>query len=160
MASKGFWAGWVGFAGWLMILIGSIDFFQGLIAIIRDKYYVLAPNQIIVFDMTTWGWVMLIWGIVVALAGLGLLTRVRFRALDHDHHREPELHRSARIHRVVPVHALGADCDRPELHRPLRADRALGRCQGHGSAAALTSEARPAGLPGRRASSRHLFVAG
>ena len=74
MASKGFWAGWVGFAGWLMIVIGSIDFFQGLIAIIRDKYYLLTPNQIIVFDMTTWGWVMLIWGIVVALAGLGLLS--------------------------------------------------------------------------------------
>ena len=74
MASKGFWAGWVGFAGWLMILIGSIDFFQGLIAIIRDKYYLLTPDQIIVFDMTTWGWVMLIWGIIVALAGLGLLS--------------------------------------------------------------------------------------
>ena len=25
------------------------------------------------FDLTTWGWVMLIWGIVVALAGFGLL---------------------------------------------------------------------------------------
>ena len=62
------------FAGLLMIVIGSIDFFQGLIAIIRDKYYVLTPNQILVFDMTTWGWVMLIWGIVVALAGLGLLS--------------------------------------------------------------------------------------
>ena len=74
MASKSSWAGWIGFAGWLMIVIGSIDFFQGLIAIIRDKYYVLTPSQILVFDLTTWGWVMLIWGIVVALAGLGLLS--------------------------------------------------------------------------------------
>jgi hypothetical protein len=74
VASKSFWAGWVWFAGLLMIVIGSLDFFQGLIAIIRDKYYVLAPNQIIVFDMTTWGWVMLVWGIVVALAGFSLLS--------------------------------------------------------------------------------------
>ena len=74
MASKNFWSGWVVFAGWLMIVIGSIDFFQGLIAIIRDKYYLLTPSQILVFDLTTWGWVMLIWGIVVALAGLGLLS--------------------------------------------------------------------------------------
>ena len=74
MASKGFWAGWVVFAGLLMVIIGSLDFFQGLIAIIRDKYYVLTPTQIIVFDLTTWGWVMLIWGIVVALAGFGLLS--------------------------------------------------------------------------------------
>ena len=74
MASKGFWTGWVWFAGLVMILIGSLDFFQGLIAVIRNKYYVLTPNQIIVFDLTTWGWVMLIWGIVVALAGFGLLS--------------------------------------------------------------------------------------
>ena len=45
-------SGWIGFAGWLMVVIGALDFFEGLIAIIRDKYYVLAPNQIIVFDMT------------------------------------------------------------------------------------------------------------
>jgi hypothetical protein len=69
------WTGWVAFAGWMMVLIGTLDFFQGLIAVIRDQYYVLAPNQIIVFDLTTWGWITLIWGIVVALAGLGLLAR-------------------------------------------------------------------------------------
>jgi hypothetical protein len=74
VASKGFWAGWVWFAALLMIVIGSLDFFQGLIAVIRDKYYVLTPSQIIVFDLTTWGWVILIWGIVVALAGVGLLS--------------------------------------------------------------------------------------
>jgi len=74
VASKGFWAGWVWFAGLLMIVIGSLDFFQGLIAIIRNNYYVLTANQIIVFDLTTWGWIMLIWGIVVALAGFGLLS--------------------------------------------------------------------------------------
>jgi hypothetical protein len=73
MASEGFWAGWVWFAGLLMIVIGFLDFFQGLIAVIRDKYYVLTPQQIIVFDLTTWGWIMLIWGIIVALAGFALL---------------------------------------------------------------------------------------
>ena len=74
VASKSFWAGWVLFAGIVMVVIGSLDFFQGLIAIIRDKYYVLTPTQIVVFDMTTWGWVMLLWGIVVALAGFALLS--------------------------------------------------------------------------------------
>jgi hypothetical protein len=69
------WTGWVGFAGWLMILIGALDVFEGLIAIIRDKYYVLAPNQIIVFDMTTWGWITLIWGLLLAFAGWGLISR-------------------------------------------------------------------------------------
>ncbi len=65
------WTGWIAFAGWLMVIIGTIDFFQGLIAVIRDQYYVFTPNQIVVFDMTTWGWITLIWGIVLGLAGLG-----------------------------------------------------------------------------------------
>jgi hypothetical protein len=68
------WTGWVGFAGWLMLIIGSIDAFEGLIAIIRGKYYVMTPQSIVVFDVKTWGWIGLIWGIVVALVGLGLLT--------------------------------------------------------------------------------------
>ena len=68
------WTGWIAFAGWVMIIIGSIDFFEGLIAIIRDTYYVLAPNQVIVFDVTAWGWITLIWGIIVAVAGVALLS--------------------------------------------------------------------------------------
>jgi hypothetical protein len=69
------WAGWIGFAGWLMIVIGSLDFFEGLIAVIRGKYYVLTPSQIVVFDLRTWGWITLFWWIIVALAGFGLLSR-------------------------------------------------------------------------------------
>ena len=73
MASRGVWAGWVFFAGVLMVVIGILNFFQGLIAIIRDNYYVLTPQQIIVFDLTAWGWIMLIWGLVVAAAGAALV---------------------------------------------------------------------------------------
>ena len=38
-----------------------------------DEYYVFGPQQIIVFDMTTWGWITMIWGVILGLAGLGLL---------------------------------------------------------------------------------------
>jgi hypothetical protein len=69
------WTGWIGFAGCLMIIIGGIDFFEGLIAIIRGQYYAVGPNQIIVFDTTTWGWITMLWGIIVLLAGFGLLSR-------------------------------------------------------------------------------------
>jgi hypothetical protein len=74
MASRGFWAGWVTFAGILMVVIGFLDFFEGLIAVIRGQYYVLAPSQVVVFDMTTWGWLMMIWGVVVLIAGWSLLS--------------------------------------------------------------------------------------
>jgi len=74
MAGSETWAGWVRFAGILMLIIAVVDVFQGLIAIIRSEYYVLTPNQIIVFDTTTWGWITMIWGIVVACAAFGLLS--------------------------------------------------------------------------------------
>ena len=55
MASRRSWAGWIFFAGVLMVVIGILNFVQGLIAIIRDDYYVLTPEQIIIFDLTAWG---------------------------------------------------------------------------------------------------------
>ena len=66
-------AGWIGFAGILMLITGSIDFFQGLIALIEDEYYVVTSSGFLVFDLTGWGWVLLIWGTLLVLAGLGLL---------------------------------------------------------------------------------------
>ena len=43
-----------------------------MIAIIRGQYFVIHGNQLIVFDTTTWGWITMIWGIVLFLAGLAL----------------------------------------------------------------------------------------
>jgi hypothetical protein len=74
MVRGGTWGGWIAFAGVLMVIIGSLDFFEGLIAVIRDDYYVLTKGQLIVFDVTTWGWITLIWGVIVVLAGSGLLS--------------------------------------------------------------------------------------
>lgn len=73
MARNTTWTGWIMFAGWLMVIIGSLDFFEGLIALIRGGYYAVTPSQIVVFNLTTWGWITLLWGIVLFLAGLGLL---------------------------------------------------------------------------------------
>jgi hypothetical protein len=72
MATKAPMAGWIGFAAIMMLIVGMLTFFEGLVAVVRDNYYVLTPQQIIVFDVSTWGWIMLIWGTVLVLAGLGL----------------------------------------------------------------------------------------
>ena len=66
------WTGWVGFTAAMPAVIGAINFFEGLIAIVRDEYYVVAGKQVILFDLTTWGWIMLFWGIVLFVAGLAL----------------------------------------------------------------------------------------
>jgi uncharacterized membrane protein (DUF2068 family) len=72
MSSKSM-AGWIGFAGIVMLIIGGIDFFQGLIALFDDKYYVVTASGFLVVDLTTWGWIMLVWGVVLMLAGFGLV---------------------------------------------------------------------------------------
>ena len=69
------WTGWIGFAAILLTLIGSITFFEGLVAIFRDEYYVLTEGGALVFDLTTWGWIMLFWGILLFIAGLGLAAK-------------------------------------------------------------------------------------
>jgi hypothetical protein len=66
-------AGWIGFAGILMVLLGGLSVFQGLIALLEDNYYVVTQSGYLLFDVTGWGWIMLIWGIVLALVGLALL---------------------------------------------------------------------------------------
>ena len=67
-------AGWIGFAGILMLVVGSIDFFQGLIAVFEDEYFVVTGSGFLVLDLTGWGWFMMIWGVLLVLAGLGLLS--------------------------------------------------------------------------------------
>ena len=66
-------AGWIGFAGIVMVILGGLSFVEGLIALLRDNYYVPTQSGFLLFDVTGWGWIMLIWGIVLALVGLGLL---------------------------------------------------------------------------------------
>jgi hypothetical protein len=73
MAGSETWAGWIRLGAILILIISMLEFFEGLIAIIRDDYYVLRPDQIVVVDLTTWGWLTLIWSIVLAVIGFALL---------------------------------------------------------------------------------------
>ena len=41
----------------------------------RNNYFALTPDQILVVDLTTWGWIILLWGLLVALTGAGLWLR-------------------------------------------------------------------------------------
>ena len=72
MNEKSSMAGWIGFAAIVMLILGGIDFIQGLIAVFDDKYYVVTSSGFLVFDLTAWGWIMMIWGVLLVLAGLAL----------------------------------------------------------------------------------------
>jgi hypothetical protein len=71
-ASSRLYTGWIGFASITLLVIAGITALEGLIAIVRDRYYVVSSNQVIVFDISHWGWVMLVWGLLFAIAGLAL----------------------------------------------------------------------------------------
>lgn len=66
--------GWTWFAAIMMWLIGSFHAIAGLVAIVDDEFYVVTPEYIFQFDTTTWGWIHLIVGVIVFLAGVFLLT--------------------------------------------------------------------------------------
>ena len=61
-------------AGTLMLIIGAYQIFLGLMGIIRNNFVVVTPNYYYSINTTSWGWVHLGIGIVVALAGLFLFT--------------------------------------------------------------------------------------
>jgi hypothetical protein len=64
--------GWTVFAGVILFMVGSLDALWGLAAILNDEVVVVGGHGAIIADITTWGWVHLIIGCVMALTGLGL----------------------------------------------------------------------------------------
>ena len=66
--------GWVIFAGVMMLLVGFLNFFYGLAAVLNDEVVVVGGNGAIIADLTTWGWVTMILAIILVLTGFGLLT--------------------------------------------------------------------------------------
>jgi hypothetical protein len=68
------WAGWVVFAGVMLIMLGTFQIIQGLVALFDDGFYLVNSNGLVVdVDYNTWGWVHTGIGLIAVLAGLGLL---------------------------------------------------------------------------------------
>jgi len=68
------WMGWILFAATMMLMLGIFHAIQGLVALFEDEYFLVGKNGLTLHvDYTTWGWVHLVLGIVVAAAGAGLL---------------------------------------------------------------------------------------
>lgn len=65
--------GWAVFAGVLLFIIGSLDALWGLAGVLNDEIVFVGGEGVIIADVSTWGWVHLILGSIVALTGLGLL---------------------------------------------------------------------------------------
>ena len=69
------WAvGWAGFAGVMLIRIGVFDMIHGLVALFNDEFFVVTPDYIFQFDITAWGWIQLILGIILIASGIGIFS--------------------------------------------------------------------------------------
>jgi hypothetical protein len=58
----------------MMLITGLFNGIEGLVALFRNEVYVVAPEYIFAFDLTTWGWVHLLVAILVAAAGVGVMS--------------------------------------------------------------------------------------
>jgi hypothetical protein len=71
-------AGWaIGlslFAGVMMLITGLFSAMEGVVALGHNEVYVVTPRYILTFDVTTWGWIHIILGVIVMAAGVGVMT--------------------------------------------------------------------------------------
>ncbi|MGW0122673.1 DUF7144 family membrane protein [Streptomyces sp. NPDC003327] len=73
-STSGAWAaGGTLFAGVLMLVVGCMDILQGIAGIAEDDVYTRVGDYVFKFDLTTWGWIHLILGIILAVTGIGIL---------------------------------------------------------------------------------------
>lgn len=68
------WVGWVVFAGLMLVLSGALDILWGIIALTRHQIFEGPHGNVIDLNYTTWGWIEVVWGVVVLAAGIGLFT--------------------------------------------------------------------------------------
>jgi hypothetical protein len=67
------WAvGGVSFAAVMMTLIGTFQVLDGIAAIANDNFFVATKHYTYNIDVTGWGWIHLILGILILVTGVGL----------------------------------------------------------------------------------------
>jgi hypothetical protein len=72
-AKRGWAVGLTATAAMFLILGGAFQFFQGLAAVIKGSVFVATQETIYQFNVTTWGWIHLILGIILVAVGFFLL---------------------------------------------------------------------------------------
>jgi hypothetical protein len=72
--TSGWAVGFILFAAIMMIMAGCFQLLAGLVAIFENEFYVATRNYLFQFDATSWGWIHLLLGLIMAFAGWGLLS--------------------------------------------------------------------------------------
>jgi hypothetical protein len=67
-------SGWLVFAATIAMLAGFFNIIVGLVALFKSSYYVATPGGYLVMNLTGWGWLHLIVGVLAAAAGAALFS--------------------------------------------------------------------------------------
>jgi hypothetical protein len=65
-------AGTILFGGVILIVAGAFHVLQGLVALFNDQFYVAGEEYIYQIDLTSWGWIHLLGGVLLVLGGIFL----------------------------------------------------------------------------------------
>ena len=69
------WVGWIMFAGTMMMFLGGFHMFEGLVALFRNTEFAFPTSGLTIqVSFTQYGWLHIIGGALVFVAGLGLFT--------------------------------------------------------------------------------------
>ena len=68
------WTGWIVFAAFMMILVGSFQAIQGLVALFDDGFYLVGEEGLVVdVNYNVWGTVHLLLGLLLLASGFGVM---------------------------------------------------------------------------------------
>jgi hypothetical protein len=67
------WVGFIVFAGMLLVVSGVFTLAEALYALVDDAVFVQADGQTLLLDITTWGWVHLVMGLLQVIVGTALM---------------------------------------------------------------------------------------
>jgi len=70
--NKTMWAGWVFFAGVMLLVTGVLNVVEGLVALGQTARVVMVEDKLYMIDLRGWGWALVIFGAVMLASGLGL----------------------------------------------------------------------------------------
>lgn len=68
------WTGWIVFAATMMIIGGSLSIIFGLVAALNDQWVAFTNAGAVFLDVSQWGWVQMLIGLLVLLCGFGVLS--------------------------------------------------------------------------------------
>lgn len=69
--------GWRSFAGVLIVLVGVFNFIDGIVAVANANYF---TGRLVFGDLKSWGWTILILGVLQFLVGLAILANQSWAA--------------------------------------------------------------------------------